>query len=64
MTVVEIYERAIKPLPPSERLRLATLILNGISPGSVADYADAWSDEDLADFTGAGWARGEQDANG
>jgi hypothetical protein len=30
MTIEEIYDEAIKPLPPSERFRLATLILNAI----------------------------------
>ena len=37
MTVREIYEQAIKPLPAADRLRLATLILNDIPPQAVVD---------------------------
>jgi hypothetical protein len=37
MTIEEIYNGAIKPLPPSERFRLAILILNEIPPASVVD---------------------------
>jgi hypothetical protein len=55
MTIEQLYERTIRPLPTAERLRLATLILEGIPPESVADYSDGWSDEDLADFSRAGW---------
>ena len=44
MTVNQLYEQTIKPLSPAERLRLATLILNGIPPQSVVDYSDEWSD--------------------
>jgi hypothetical protein len=32
MTVYEIYDQAIKTLPAGERLRLAKLILNDLSP--------------------------------
>jgi hypothetical protein len=49
MTIEEIYDEAIKPLPPSERFRLATLILNEIPPQSVVDARDAWNDEDVQD---------------
>lgn len=49
MTIEEIYDEAIKPLPPSERFRLATLILSEIPPESVVDLRDAWSDEDIRD---------------
>lgn len=57
MTIEQLYEGTIRPLPAAERLRLATLILEGIPPEAVADYSDEWSDEDLADFTRAGWSR-------
>ena len=49
MTIEEIYDESIKPLPPSERFRLATLILNEIPPQSVADTRDAWNQEDMRD---------------
>jgi hypothetical protein len=50
MTIEEIYDEAIKPLPPSERFRLATLILNEISPQSVVDIRDAWNEQDMMDI--------------
>lgn len=52
--VDRIYEETIKPLPPADRLRLATRILNDIPPESVVDDHDEWSDEDLRDFSAAG----------
>jgi hypothetical protein len=55
MTVNQLYEQTIKPLSPAERLRLATLILNGIPPQSVVDYSDEWSEEDMRDMTKATW---------
>jgi hypothetical protein len=51
MTIEEIYDEAIKPLPPSERFRLATLILNEIPPQSVVDIRDACNEEDMRDVT-------------
>jgi hypothetical protein len=57
MTIQELYDQSIRPLPAAERLRLATLILNDIPPQAVVDYSDEWSAEDLQDFTQASWAR-------
>ncbi len=51
MTIEQIYDEAIKPLPPSERFRLATLILNEIPPQSVVDIRDAWNEQDMRDVT-------------
>ena len=51
MTIQEMYEQSIKPLPAPDRLRLAALILNEIAPESVVDYSDEWSEEDLRDVT-------------
>ena len=42
MTIEEIYDESIKPLLPSERFRLATLILNKIPPQCVVDISDGW----------------------
>jgi hypothetical protein len=64
MTVLDVYNSAIKPLPASDRLRLATLILNDIPPQSLADYRDDWSDEDLAEFSAATWAQAPADDDG
>ncbi|MET0398471.1 MAG: hypothetical protein ABW277_16875 [Longimicrobiaceae bacterium] len=57
MTIEQLYEGTIRPLPTGERLRLATLILEGIPPEAVADYSDEWSDDDLGDFARASWNR-------
>ena len=51
----QIYDQTIKPLPVSDRLKLAKLILNGIPPQSVVDYGDEWSDEDYRDFNKSNW---------
>jgi hypothetical protein len=47
----ELYEQVVKPLPPSERLKIATMILNDIPPQSVVNYSDEWSEEDTRDLT-------------
>ena len=51
MTIQEMYEQSIKPLPAPDRLRMATLILNEIPAELVIDDSDEWTDEDLRDFT-------------
>lgn len=51
MTIAEVYNTAVKPLPVADRLRLAALILNDIPQTSIVDESDEWSDEDLADFS-------------
>lgn len=52
-TTKEIYESAIRPLPPRERLNLAALILSDLTqPDSPEiDYSDSWSEEDIRDLT-------------
>ena len=64
MTVLDLYNESIRPLPTGERFKLATMILNDISPQSVADYQDAWTDEDLKEFSLAAWRRADEDAGG
>ena len=51
MTIEEIYNESIKPLAPSERFRLATLILSEIPPQCVADIRSAWNEEDMRDIS-------------
>lgn len=52
MSAVELYERTVKSMPPSERLRLASLILNDLaSSESGVDESGEWSEQDLADLT-------------
>ena len=52
-TAQEIYIRVIRTLPPNERLRLATLILNDLvqQDSSVVDISDTWTEEDQLDIT-------------
>ena len=51
MIAEEIYSQVVKPLPPSERLKLATMILNDIPPHAVVDYSEEWTEEDMRDVT-------------
>lgn len=60
MTIEQIYDEAIKPLPTAERLRLATIILNNIPPDSVVDSSDEWTEADYQDFSRAGWERSDR----
>lgn len=61
MTVDEIYQQSIMPLAAGDRLQLARMILNDIPAESFVDYGDVWSDDDLRDFTQAGWQRVEKE---
>lgn len=52
MTAQDVYESTVSQLPASERLRLATLILEGLEQIAPAlDFSDVWSEEDLRDLT-------------
>ena len=55
-TAEEIYTQVVKTLPPSERFKLATMILNHISPNAVVNYSEEWTEEDYRDFAAASWA--------
>lgn len=55
-TAEAIYNQVVKPLLPSERLKLATLILNDIPPRAVVDYSEEWTEDDYRDFMAASWA--------
>jgi len=59
MTVQDLYNQAIRQLPAVDRLTLAKMILDDIPPQSVVDYNEQWSEEDLTQFSEAGWRRGE-----
>ena len=47
-SVQQIYRNIIDTLKPSERLRLAALILNDLTQQDIAviDNSDAWSEQD------------------
>jgi hypothetical protein len=50
-TASDVYSGAVESLPPSEQLRLASLILQGLAQTSAPalDYSEEWSEEDLRD---------------
>ena len=53
-TMHDLYSQQIQALPATDQLRLATIILQGLSAveaRSVDFYSDDWSDEDLSDAT-------------
>ncbi|MBV6627631.1 MAG: hypothetical protein KI793_32685 [Rivularia sp. (in: Bacteria)] len=48
----EVYIQVVRNLPPQERLRLATLILNELveqDASSVINQSDCWTDRDIVD---------------
>ena len=47
----DVYRTWVQSLSVTERLRLATLILNDIAPALVVDEDDAWSEQDLSDLS-------------
>ena len=53
ITAQEIYNQVVRTLPPKERLRLATLILNELVQQnvSVIDQSDTWTEQDQIDLT-------------
>jgi predicted RNA-binding protein (virulence factor B family) len=52
MTAQDLYSATVAALPASEQLRLATMILDGLSNSADAlDFRDRWSDEDIQDLT-------------
>lgn len=48
----EVYSQIVRTLSPTERLRLATLILNELvaQDSSIIDRSDRWSDRDQTDL--------------
>ncbi|WP_341731948.1 hypothetical protein [Microcoleus sp. EPA2] len=51
--VREVYDRVLSTLSPTNRLRLATLILNDLVQQnlSVVDESETWTEEDKLDVT-------------
>ncbi len=60
MTPREFYDNSIRHLPATDRLRLASLILEDLadSSGEAIDVRDDWSEEDIADLTAASLKHG------
>jgi|GEM_PF-1904946 len=63
MSVDDVYQQAVKPLRTAERMQLVRMILNDIPDEAVADYRDSWSDEDLAEFSQAGWSQVDEEGS-
>ena len=53
LTAQQVFTETIRALPPSERLRLAALILQELAQSDVAvvDRSDTWSEQDQRDLT-------------
>lgn len=64
-SVDRLFEEQIRPLPESDRLRIAALILQQYADHSPApalsladrfeNYSDEWSEEDLREASMASW---------
>jgi hypothetical protein len=52
-TIDEIYTEVVRRLPPEDRLRLATLILNNLVQQNIGviDESDTWTEEDVSDLS-------------
>lgn len=53
ITAQEVFAETVQALPPTERLRLAALILQDLAHSDVAvvDTSGEWSDQDQRDLT-------------
>ena len=52
-TAQEVFADTVSALPPSERFRLAALILQELAQSEVVvvDRSDTWSEQDQSDLT-------------
>ncbi len=51
-TAEELYKSVIQTLSPTDRLQLATLILDGLKQNvSAIDISDFWTEQDRSDVT-------------
>jgi hypothetical protein len=55
MTVEQIYDERIRPLPAADQIRLASLIMRAHAGTGRLDYSEEWTEDDLREFTAAGW---------
>jgi hypothetical protein len=53
ITAQEVFTETVRTLPPTERLRLAALILQDLAQAEVAvvESSDTWSEQDQRDLT-------------
>jgi hypothetical protein len=55
-TIQEIYTQVLSTLSPTERLQLATLILNGlVQQDTNVDESDTWTEQDQIDLAAFSW---------
>lgn len=52
-TAQEVYQQTVRALPPTERLRLAALILDDLTQADLTfiDSGTIWSEQDQRDLT-------------
>lgn len=55
MSIEQLYDEAIRGLSVEDRIRLASLIMWECAGTGSLDYREDWSDDDLREFTAAGW---------
>jgi len=53
ITAQEVFAETVRALPPTERLRLAALILQDLAQADMAvvDTSSVWSEQDQSDLT-------------
>ncbi len=53
ITAQEVFTETVRALPPTERLRLAALILQDLAQADMAvvDTSSVWSEQDQSDLT-------------
>jgi hypothetical protein len=53
ITAQEVFTETVQALPPTERLRLAALILQDLAQAdmTMADTSSVWSEQDQSDLT-------------
>lgn len=53
ITAQEVFAETVRSLPPTERLRLAALILQDLAQAdmTVVDTSSVWSEQDQSDLT-------------
>jgi hypothetical protein len=53
ITAQEVFTETVRALPPTERLRLAALILQDLAQANmtVVDTSSVWSEQDQSDLT-------------
>lgn len=59
MTVEQLYNDSIRPLPQDERIRLIAIIANDMTFGE--NYSGEWTEEDMREWSQASLQRFEEE---